>query len=155
MSLEDLLAENNELLVKQNALLAANNEMLTIVINRGRENLASSTASAKAVALGKDAVEEKPKATRGRTAKAKPPTVKEIQQKTTDYLDVDDDAEYEERAELITRIVKHFGVEKMSEIGDDDRTLAMQMLDAAVAGDDPFQDIEPKEETKPARRALV
>lgn len=101
---------------------------------------------------------DKPKATRaarGSAKAAKPPSVKEIQDKTLAWIDVDDDAEYEERAALVVQIADHFGVKKMSEIGDDDRALAMQMLDAAIAGDDPFEGIAPKEEAKPSRRSLA
>jgi hypothetical protein len=99
--------------------------------------------------------EDKPK-TRGRAAaapKVKIPTVKEIQDKTTGFLDVEDDAEYEERAALVVQITEHFGVKKMSEITDEDRTKAMEMLDAAIAGDDPFAG-EAQEEEKPKRRQL-
>ena len=148
MSIEDHLA----------ALTAAvkdNTEVQKAILAK----IGGTATAAAPVATDKTApAEDKPKATRGRAAaapKVKIPTVKEIQDKTTGFLDVEDDAEYEERAEIVVSITKHFGVQKMSEISDDDRTKAMEMLDAAIAGDDPFAGGEPQEEAKPTRRSLA
>lgn len=143
--------------VKIEALTAAvekNNELQTAVlaaISGAKRNEPVTSAGDGS----KSAPEDKPKATRGRATKAKAPTVKEITEKTTAYLDVEDDTEYEERAALVVQITEHFGVKKMSEIADDDRALAIEMLDAAIAGDDPFEGIAPKEDEKPKRRALA
>lgn len=103
------------------------------------------------------ASDDKPK-TRGRAAgatKPKVPTIKEIQDKTTGFLDVADDAEYEERAAVVVAITEKFGVKKMSEIDDDDRAKAMEMLEAAIAGDDPFSGEEAQEDAKPRRQSLA
>ena len=151
MSLED----------KIGALIAAdekNTELQEAVLATINAAKAGGAAAATAQAETKAAVpaEEKPKSTRApRAAKAKVPTVKEIQDKTTGFLDVEDDTEYEERAATVVQINEHFGVKKMSEIGDEDRAKAMEMLDAAIAGDDPFEGVEAKEEAKPARRSLA
>ena len=148
MSIEDHLA----------ALTAAvkdNTEVQKAILAK----IGGTATAAAPVATEKTApAEDKPKATRGRAAaatKVKVPTVKEIQDKTTGFLDVEDDADYEERAEVVVSITKHFGVQKMSEISDDDRAKAMEMLDAAIAGDDPFVGGEPQEEAKPTRRSLA
>lgn len=113
------------------------------------------TAPADKPAPEKPAAADKPaRATRGAKNAPKVPTVKEIQDKTTSFLDVEDDTEYEERAALVVQITEAFGVKKMSEISDEDRAKAMEMLDAAIAGDDPFAG-EAQEEEKPKRRSLV
>lgn len=151
MSLEDKIGE----------LIAAvekNTEVQEAVLAtiKGAKGGAAAAPAAAAKEDDKPAAEEKPKSTRApRATKTKAPTVKEIQDKTLAWIDVEDDTEYEERAALVLQISEHFGVKKISEIGDDDRTLAMQMLDAAIAGDDPFEGVPAKEEAKPARRSLV
>lgn len=121
----------------------------------GAAAAAPASAPADKPAADKAPAADKPaRATRGANKAPKVPTVKEIQEKTTGFLDVEDDTEYEERAAVVVQITEAFGVKKMSDIADEDRVKAMEMLDAAIAGDDPFAG-EPQEETKPARRSLV
>lgn len=147
MSIEDQLA----------ALTAAmkdNTEVQKAILAKigGAATAAATTDKAPEKTASAD---DKPKG-RGRaaaTTKPKIPSVKEIQDKTTAFLDVEDDAEYEERAAVVVSITEHFNVKKMSEILDEDRTKAMEMLDAAIAGDDPFAGEEPQDE-KPKRRQL-
>lgn len=76
---------------------------------------------------------------RGRSAKVKVPTSKEISAATTKYLEVDDQDEYDHRREIILKIVDKFGVKKMSEIEEDDRTEAMDLLNQALEGKNPFK----------------
>lgn len=152
MSIEDQLA----------ALTAAvkeNTEVQKGILAKISGAAPTSTAAADKASTEKTETapaETKPKG-RGRAA-AEPkapkiPTVKELSDKTTGYLDVEDDAEYEERAALVIKITEYFSVKKMSEIGDDDRTEAMEMLEAAIAGDDPFAGkAEKEEEPKTSRR---
>lgn len=74
-----------------------------------------------------------------RSTKEKVPSVKEISEATKAFLDVNEEDEYEDRKDIVKRIVEKFKAKKMSEIDDAHRAEAMRMLKIAQAGDDPFE----------------
>lgn len=118
-------------------------EELAEAVRENNELLRGMTAKAKAATGGTTSKakdedgETKPKTTRA--SKPKAVSSKEISDKTKEFLDVSDDDEYEERKLIVKKIVKKYGVEKVSEIESaDDRTEAMALLLIAIAGDDPF-----------------
>lgn len=120
------------------AAVKENTEELKFLTSAARDG-----ATKNATRTSTKAVEEVEKAAprsraTSRAAKEKVPTVKEISEATKAFLDVDDQNEYEERKDIVKRIVEKFKAKKMSEIDDKNRAEAMQMLDVARAGDNPF-----------------
>lgn len=118
-------------------------EDLTDAIRENTETQKTFLAAAKGrtseggKAAVKDEDEEKPKRTR--TAKVKVPTSKELGTKTSAFLEVEDEDEYENRKSIIKKIVSKFDAAKMSEIEEDNRLEAMELLDIAISGKDPFK----------------
>ena len=126
MSLEKLLEE----------LIDATNAN-TKAVEANTETVLGLASAAKGRAAASGDKEDKPKTTRA--TKPKAVSSKELAEATKAYVDVQDDDEYNERAAFVKRIVKKYGVEKMSEIDDAaDRIEAMSLLQIAIAGDDPF-----------------
>lgn len=135
MSLEKEIAELREA-VKENS------ELLKFLTSKARDGLSEKAEKPAAKATStKEEKDEKP-ASRSRASssakKTKAPTAKDMSEATTKFLDVDDEAEYKDRRELVMQIVDKYGVKKMSEIEEDDRQVALDMLEAWKAGDDPF-----------------
>lgn len=126
-------------------------EDLADAVRENTEVLKSMTAAAKASTSGagrssasKDKdddgeKEEKAKPTRSRSTKAKVPSAKELGAKTSAYLEVDDEDEYETRKGIIKKIIGKFDAPKMSEIAEEDRAEAMELLETAISGKDPFK----------------
>lgn len=128
MSIEAAIAELT-------AAVKENTEELRFLTSAARDGAAKNSART----TTKPAEEaEKPTRSRSRSTKEKVPTVKEISDATKSFLDVDDQNEYEDRKDIVKRIVEKFKAKKMSEIDDKNRAEAMRMLDVAKAGDDPF-----------------
>ena len=127
-------------------------EDLADAVRENTEVLKSMTAAAKASTSGagrssstkeKDKDEgdgdgDKPKRTRA-SSKPKVPTAKELGAKTSAYLEVDDEDEYETRKGIIKKIIGKFDAPKMSEIAEEDRAEAMELLETAISGKDPFK----------------
>lgn len=136
MSLEKEIAELREA-VKENS------ELLKFLTSKARDGLTEKAEkpAAKATAA-KEEKDEKPasrsRASSSSSKKTKAPTAKDMSEATTKFLDVDDEPEYKDRRELVMQIVEKYGVKKMSEIEEDDRQTALDMLEAWKAGDDPF-----------------
>lgn len=136
-------------------------ETLTAVLNRNSDLLEGITAAAKnnmkTVEAAKpvaEKAEDGEKPTRGRKPAAekavKAPTVKEVTEKTQEFLKVDSDDEYENRRNFVKKIVAKFGAPKMSELEEGDRKAALDYLVAYAAGDE--TDLDEDEDEKPARR---
>lgn len=127
-------------------------EDLADAVRENTEVLKSMTAAAKASTAGAgrssskdkdkddgDGDGEKAKPTRSRSSKPKVPTAKELGAKTSAYLEVDDEDEYETRKGIIKKIIGKFDAPKMSEIAEEDRAEAMELLETAISGKDPFK----------------
>ncbi|MCQ9146110.1 hypothetical protein [Ochrobactrum sp. BTU2] len=137
MSLEKEIAELRE-------AIKENSELLKFLTSAAKGGLGDKAAAAKSSAKGDDKpkAEDKPKAasrSRASSKKEKVPSAKEMGEATTEFLDVDNEAEYKDRRALVVDIVGHFGVKKMSEIEEGDRQKALDMLETYKAGEDPFE----------------
>lgn len=127
MSIEKALAEVAEALRENSELLKG----LTA---------SAKTGAAKTTAKDKDEGEgdgDKPKRTR--TTKPKVPTAKELSTATTNWLEVDDEDEYERRKGIVKKIVAKFDAAKMSEVEEGDRAEALDLLNQAIDGKNPFK----------------
>lgn len=80
--------------------------------------------------------EEPVKRTRAKAEKA--PTEAQMVEATKTFLDVEEEDEFQDRRSLVKKIVGHYGVDKMSQIAEESRQEALNMLEAYKAGDDPF-----------------
>lgn len=131
MSIEKALADVAE-------ALRENSELL-----KGLTASAKSGGTAKATTKAKDedgdGEGEGEKPTRKRTAKAKVPTAKELSTATTNWLEVDDEDEYERRKGIVKKIVAKFDAAKMSEVEEGDRAEALELLNQAIDGKNPFK----------------
>lgn len=128
MSLETAIAALTEALTENSELL------------RGLTAKAK-TGTADAGKTRDEGDEEKPKRTRAAaTTKPKAVTAKELGAKTSAFLEVENEDEYERRKAIVKKIVTKYDATKMSEIEDaDDRQKANDLLEAAIAGEDPFK----------------
>lgn len=73
-----------------------------------------------------------------RTTKPKAPTAKELGAATTAFLEIEDEEVYEERKGVIKKILAKFDAPKMSEIAEEDRAAAMELLQISIDGGNPF-----------------
>lgn len=85
--------------------------------------------------------EEAPKRRTRAAAAPKAPTTKEMADKTTEFLDVEEDDEFQARRDLVKKLLAHFDAPKMSEIDEAKRQSALDALEAYKAGDDPFESL--------------
>ena len=129
MSIEKALADVAEALRENSELLKG----LTASAKSG------GTAKATTKAKDEDGDGEGEKTTRKRTAKAKVPTAKELSTATTNWLEVDDEDEYERRKGIVKKIVAKFDAAKMSEVEEGDRAEALELLNQAIDGKNPFK----------------
>ena len=131
MSIEKALADVAEALRENSELLKG----LTASAKSG--GTAKATTKAKDEDGDGDGEGEKP--TRKRTAKPKVPTAKELSTATTNWLEVDDEDEYERRKGIVKKIVAKFDAAKMSEVEEGDRAEALELLNQAIDGKNPFK----------------
>lgn len=129
MSIEKALADVAEALRENSELLKG----LTASAKSG------GTAKATTKAKDEDGDGEGEKPTRKRTAKPKVPTAKELSTATTNWLEVDDEDEYERRKSIVKKIVAKFDAAKMSEVEEGDRASALELLNQAIDGKNPFK----------------
>ena len=129
MSIEKALADVAEALRENSELLKG----LTASAKSG------GTAKATTKAKDEDGDGEGEKTTRKRTTKPKVPTAKELGAKTSAYLEVDDEDEYERRKGIVKKIVAKFDAAKMSEVEEGDRAEALELLNQAIDGKNPFK----------------
>ena len=129
MSIEKALADVAEALRENSELLKG----LTASAKSG------GTAKATTKAKDEDGDGEGEKTTRKRTAKPKVPTAKELSTATTNWLEVDDEDEYERRKSIVKKIVAKFDAAKMSEVEEGDRAEALELLNQAIDGKNPFK----------------
>ena len=129
MSIEKALADVAEALRENSELLKG----LTASAKSG------GTAKATTKAKDEDGDGEGEKTTRKRTAKPKVPTAKELSTATTNWLEVDDEDEYERRKGIVKKIVAKFDAAKMSEVEEGDRAEALELLNQAIDGKNPFK----------------
>lgn len=129
MSIEKALADVAEALRENSELLKG----LTASAKSG------GTAKATTKAKDEDGDGEGEKTTRKRTTKPKVPTAKELSTATTNWLEVDDEDEYERRKGIVKKIVAKFGAAKMSEVEEGDRAEALELLNQAIDGKNPFK----------------
>ena len=116
-------------------------------LRENSELLKGLTASAKSGGTAKAATKTKDedgdgdgeKTTRKRTTKPKVPTAKELSTATTNWLEVDDEDEYERRKGIVKKIVAKFDAAKMSEVEEGDRAEALELLNQAIDGKNPFK----------------
>lgn len=122
---------------------------LTTALNRNSDLLERITASAKAKLDGGDtkpagkpaaggtkaADEEAPKPRVARAPKEKPLLPADMSKATTDFLEVEDEAEYADRRAFVKKIITKFGADKMSTIEESDRAAALAYITAYKAGD--------------------
>ena len=116
-------------------------------LRENSELLKGLTASAKSGGTAKAATKTKDedgdgdgeKTTRKRTTKPKVPTAKELSTATTNWLEVDDEDEYERRKSIVKKIVAKFDAAKMSEVEEGDRAEALELLNQAIDGKNPFK----------------
>ena len=128
MSIEKALADVAEALRENSELLKG----LTASAKSG-----GAAASSKSSSKDKEDDEEKPKRTRA--TKPKVPTAKELSTATTNWLEVDDEDEYERRKGIVKKIVAKFEAAKMSEVEEGDRAEALELLNQAIDGKNPFK----------------
>lgn len=129
MSIEKALADVAEALRENSELLKG----LTASAKSG------GTAKATTKAKDEDGDGEGEKTTRKRTTKPKVPTAKELSTATTNWLEVDDEDEYERRKGIVKKIVAKFNAAKMSEVEEGDRAEALELLNQAIDGKNPFK----------------
>ena len=129
MSIETALADVAEALRENSELLKG----LTASAKSG------GTAKATTKAKDEDGDGEGEKATRKRATKPKVPTAKELSTATTNWLEVDDEDEYERRKGIVKKIVAKFEAAKMSEVEEGDRAEALELLNQAIDGKNPFK----------------
>lgn len=129
MSIEKALADVAEALRENSELLKG----LTASAKSG------GTAKATTKAKDEDGDGEGEKTTRKRTTKPKVPTAKELSTATTNWLEVDDEDEYERRKGIVKKIVAKFDAAKMSEVEEGDRAEALELLNQAIDGNNPFK----------------
>lgn len=129
MSIEKALADVAEALRENSELLKG----LTASAKSG------GTAKATTKAKDEDGDGEGEKTTRKRTTKPKVPTAKELSTATTNWLEVDDEDEYERRKGIVKKIVAKFDAVKMSEVEEGDRAEALELLNQAIDGKNPFK----------------
>ena len=129
MSIEKALADVAEALRENSELLKG----LTASAKSG------GTAKATTKAKDEDGDGEGEKPTRKRTTKPKVPTAKELSTATTNWLEVDDEDEYERRKGIVKKIVAKFDAAKMSEVEEGDRAEALELLNQAIDGKNPFK----------------
>lgn len=129
MSIEKALADVAEALRENSELLKG----LTASAKSG------GTAKATTKAKDEDGDGEGEKTTRKRTPKPKVPTAKELSTATTNWLEVDDEDEYERRKGIVKKIVAKFDAAKMSEVEEGDRAEALELLNQAIDGKNPFK----------------
>lgn len=129
MSIEKALADVAEALRENSELLKG----LTASAKSG------GTAKATTKAKDEDGDGEGEKPTRKRTAKPKVPTAKELSTATTNWLEVDEEDEYERRKGIVKKIVAKFDAAKMSEVEEGDRAEALELLNQAIDGKNPFK----------------
>lgn len=129
MSIETALADVAEALRENSELLKG----LTASAKSG------GTAKATTKAKDEDGDGEGEKATRKRATKPKVPTAKELSTATTNWLEVDDEDEYERRKGIVKKIVAKFDAAKMSEVEEGDRAEALELLNQAIDGKNPFK----------------
>ena len=128
MSIEKALAELTE-------AVRENNELLSGLTAKAKAETSGKKAPAKGEDEGDD--EEKPKRTR--TTKPKIPTAKDLSTATTKFLEIEDEDEYNSSKAIIKKIIDKFDAAKMSEIEEGDRAEAMDLLNIAISGKDPFK----------------
>lgn len=129
MSIEKALVDVAEALRENSELLKG----LTASAKSG------GTAKATTKAKDEDGDGEGEKTTRKRTTKPKVPTAKELSTATTNWLEVDDEDEYERRKGIVKKIVAKFDAAKMSEVEEGDRAEALELLNQAIDGKNPFK----------------
>lgn len=129
MSIEKALADVAEALRENSELLKG----LTASAKSG------GTAKATTKAKDEDGDGEGEKTTRKRTTKPKVPTAKELSTATTNWLEVNDEDEYERRKGIVKKIVAKFDAAKMSEVEEGDRAEALELLNQAIDGKNPFK----------------
>lgn len=129
MSIEKALADVAEALRENSELLKG----LTASAKSG------GTTKATTKAKDEDGDGEGEKTTRKRTTKPKVPTAKELSTATTNWLEVDDEDEYERRKGIVKKIVAKFDAAKMSEVEEGDRAEALELLNQAIDGKNPFK----------------
>lgn len=129
MSIEKALADVAEALRENSELLKG----LTASAKSG------GTAKATTKAKDEDGDGEGEKTTRKRTTKPKVPTAKELSTATTNWLEVDDEDEYERRKGIVKKIVAKFDAAKMSEVEEGDRAEALELLNQAIDGKNSFK----------------
>lgn len=128
MSIEAALQALTEAVAENTATLKS--------ISGAVKNQAKAGATAGTTKADED--EDKPKRTRASSTKTKAITAKDLAQKTTAFLEVEDEEEYDRRKVLIKKIVGKFDVAKMSEVAEEDRAEANELLEACIAGKNPF-----------------
>ena len=126
--LEKQLSENTDALRENTEMVKQHTELLIKLTSQGKE-VQKGEASTKA-----DSDAEKP-AKRGRPKKEKAPTIAEMKKIGTEYVDVEDEDEYNERRTLVRAIAEYFEVEKFSEIASKDRLTAKKIIEAAASGE--------------------
>lgn len=143
MTLEELLLANIEATKEQTAELKRNSDFLEILTSKAKTSLAVAAEKTGADEKSEDKAAEpqkrapaaKPAAKEAPKKKAKVPTPAEMAKATTDFLEVDDEDEFDARRALVKKILAKFNAPKMSEIGEDDRDAALEILTAYKAGD--------------------
>lgn len=151
MSLEELLGASIAATKEQTAAMNRNSDLMEIIIGKAKSNLGAAAAEKteeKAEEPGKrtratKAAEEPPK------KKAKAPTPADMTKATTDFLEVDDDEEYATRRDLVKKILAKYDAKKMSEVAEDDRQAALDILTSYKAGDPTgLEEDEPKRRSR-------
>lgn len=139
-----------EALVALTAELKRNSDLLEILTSKAKAGIAKPAEEAKKAeedeapkkAAAKDEGEEEaPKTRRTRAPKEDAPkkskavSVAELKKVTEKYLDVDDENEYATRRKFIKGIITKFDAPKMTEIADEHRNEAYEMVVAAMKGE--------------------
>jgi len=119
-----------EALVDHTAALRENSDLLRVLTGKAKAGLADAGGKAADSA-------DKPATTRGRASpKAKAPTTAQMKEAAEKYLDVQDEAQYSLRRDNIKSIVKKFDATKFTEIAEENRQAALDLLAKYEADED-------------------
>lgn len=126
MSLEQVIIDNT-------AAMNRNSDLIEVLIGR-----ASGATGAGAGGAEKPAA--KPAAKPRAPKEAKAPSEKDMKDAATKYLDVSDEDEYNARREKVKDICGKFGAAKFTEIAEDKRAEALELLSTATTTRDDGDD---------------
>lgn len=168
MSLEETLKRTNELLEKQNELLAEGLSSRQAILDKADALTKKSANKAKPSEEKKSSEKEekKPKKSGG---KKKPVTEESLRRAFAEFVNVDNKKEREKRKDVMVKVLTKFDVEAIPDLDEGDYDAVLELLEKEIAKymaknqpaesddededeDDEDQDDEDDEDEKPAKK---